>query len=98
MLVVLMLVNDQNQSKDTKELLDFVTWCDEILNLLLWINKSTWRRLKNHGPVKFNFKHFLFYSSKFKNEWNYEYFTLLWSTLLLALCLEIQNRTYGRGH
>ena len=57
---------------------------DEILNLLLWINETTWCRLKIHGPVKFNFKHFFFYSSKSKNYQKYEYFTLLCGTMAIA--------------
>ena len=69
----------------SKELLDFVTWCDKILNLLLWINDSIWRRLKNHGPVKFNFKLILFYSPKSENDQKYEYFVLLWSMISLDL-------------
>ena len=56
-----------------------------MLNLLLWINESTWRRLKYQGPVKFNFKHFLFYSSKSEVDQKYEYFTILWITIVTDL-------------
>ena len=70
--------------------------CDEILNLLLWINETTWRRLKIHGAVKFNFKNFLFYSSKSKNDQKYEYFSLLWGTMAIA-CELISSEQHACG-
>ena len=74
-----------SKKKTTNFINGVIRFCHEILNLLLWINESTWRRLKIHGPVKFNFKHFLFYSSKSKNDQKYEYFTILWITIVTDL-------------
>ena len=68
--------------------------CDEILNLLVWINETSRHRLKNDGPVKLSFKHFLFYSSKSKNDQKYEYFAFLWATIALA-CEWISSKQHA---
>ena len=49
---------------------------------------------KNSGPVKFNFKHFLFSSPNSENDQKYEYFTLLDKNISLfdrAACCSEEN-------